>query len=124
MKQGTLDESQGPGGSYSERCLEAGVTLEMGVFGHVVNDVKAAAKNNSGEILQDVGERRGKFDRRATVEARVKIVKSSKYTLINNRRWTEEQSVVQKWSLHTKKLIPRCLALLTPFQQLQLRALW
>lgn len=75
MKQATLDESQGPGGSYSERCLEAGVTLEMGVFGHVVNDVKAAAKNNSGEILLVVGERRGKrFVCRATVEARVKKV--------------------------------------------------
>lgn len=50
MKRGPLDESQGPGGSYSERCLEVGVTLEMGVFGHVVCDVKAAAKNNLGEI--------------------------------------------------------------------------
>ena len=50
MKQGMLNESQGPGGSYSEHCLEAGVTLEMGLFGHAVRDVKAAAKNNPGEI--------------------------------------------------------------------------
>lgn len=36
VKQGTLDESQGPGGSYSECCLEEGVTLEMGVSEHVM----------------------------------------------------------------------------------------
>lgn len=57
MKQGTLDESQGPGGSYSERCLEVGVTLEIGVFEHVVRDVKAAAKNNPGEMHRVVGVR-------------------------------------------------------------------
>lgn len=50
MKQGTLDERQGPGGSYSEHCLEVGVTPEMGVFRHVVRDVKAAAKNNPGDF--------------------------------------------------------------------------
>lgn len=32
MKQGTLDESRGPGGSYSERCRDVGVTLEMSVL--------------------------------------------------------------------------------------------
>lgn len=55
MKIGTLDESQGPGGRYSEHCPEVGVTLEMGVFGHVVCDVKAAAENNPGETRRVVG---------------------------------------------------------------------
>lgn len=69
VKQGMLDESQGPGGSYSERCPEVGVTLEMGVFGHVVCDVKAAAKNNPGEIHRVVWVRRGKLDSTANGEA-------------------------------------------------------
>lgn len=37
---------------YSERCLEVGVTLEMGVCGHVVCDVKGDAKNSPGMIEQ------------------------------------------------------------------------
>lgn len=44
-----------PTGSYGEHCLEVGATLEMGVFGHVVCDIKAAAKNNPGEIHRVVG---------------------------------------------------------------------
>lgn len=63
---GTPDESQGPGSSYSERCLEVGVTLEMGVYGHVVCDV-AAAKNNPGEIHRVVGARQGKLDSTANL---------------------------------------------------------
>lgn len=57
-----LDGTQNPGGSYREHCLEVGVTLEMGVFGHVVCDVAAAAKNNPGTIQRVVGVRRGKLD--------------------------------------------------------------
>lgn len=75
MKQGTLDESQGPGGSYSEHCLEVGVTLEMGVFGHVVCDVKAAAKNNPGVRHRVVGVRRGKLDNSKCGGVSKKIVK-------------------------------------------------
>lgn len=36
VKQGMLDQSQGPGGSYSEHCLEVGVILEMGVSEHAM----------------------------------------------------------------------------------------
>ncbi len=62
MKRGVLEEIQGPGGSYSESCLEVGVTLKMGVLGHVVCDVRAAAKNNLGEIHRAVGVKQGKSD--------------------------------------------------------------
>lgn len=55
---GVLQMSQGPSGSYIEHCLEVGVTLEMGVFKHVVCDVTTAAKNNPGEIQSCRGEER------------------------------------------------------------------
>lgn len=45
VNQGVQDESQGACGSYNERQLEEGLTLEMGVFGHVVCDVKVVSKN-------------------------------------------------------------------------------
>lgn len=38
------------------------MTLEMGVFGHVVCDVAAAAKNNAGTTQRVVGVRGGKLD--------------------------------------------------------------
>lgn len=47
------------------------MTLEMGVCGHVVCDVKARAKNNPGEINRVVWVRRGEVDAAANVEARV-----------------------------------------------------
>lgn len=65
MKKATLDESEGPGGSYSEHSSEVEVTLKMGVLPQAV----CAAKNNSGEIHRVVGVRRGELCTTANVEA-------------------------------------------------------
>lgn len=72
MKQGTLDESRGPGGSYSERCLDVGVTLEMSVLMSAdmwFCDVTAAAKNNQVRSAELFWVMRGKFDSTAHVGA-------------------------------------------------------
>lgn len=91
----------------------------MGVFGHVVRDVGAAAKNNPGEIHRVVLVRRGKSGSAANVEVWAKTVKENKNIPI--RCQTEKYSTAE--SLYTKKLLPRRLTLLKPVQQLELGAL-